>query len=227
MDFEIIHGDALEVMRSMEANSVDAVVTDPPFVVPTQHYASRSVDNKFGRKWSDISPLIGWFDIVAGEVARVLRPSGHFVCFCNADSYPAFYPAVFSRFGHADCLVWDKGKIGMGRGWRKRTEFIVVGRNQDAWFSQVTKSTVLSCPVVPSDQRVHPAQKPVALLREIIGHVTPPGGLVIDPFSGSASTGEAAFLEGRSFIGIEREVEYVAIAEARILEAKRQLGLFA
>ena len=227
MAFEIKHGDCLEVMRGMADNSVDTVVTDPPFVVPTQHYASRSGENKFGRKWSDISPLIGWFDMVTTEVARILRPTGHFVCFCNADSYPAFYPAVFSRFGNADCLVWDKGKIGMGRGWRKRTEFIVVGRNPDAWFSPETKSTVLACPVVPSEKRIHPAQKPVSLLREIIKHTTPPGGVVVDPFTGSGSTGEAAMLEGFEFIGIEMEAEYVAIAEARIVEAQRSLGLFA
>lgn len=73
----------------------------------------------------------------------------------------------------------------------------------------------------------HPTVKPTALMRYLCRLVTPPGGTVMDPFTGSGSTGKAAVLEGFEFIGIEREDEYVAIAEARIVEAQRQLGLFA
>lgn len=73
----------------------------------------------------------------------------------------------------------------------------------------------------------HPTVKPTDLMRYLCRLVTPPGGTVLDPFMGSGSTGKAAKLEGLNFIGIEREAEYVAIAEARIAEAQRSLGLFA
>ena len=73
----------------------------------------------------------------------------------------------------------------------------------------------------------HPTVKPTALMRYLCRLVTPPGGTVLDPFTGSGSTGKAAMLEGFNFIGIEREAGYVAIAEARIAEAQRSLGLFA
>ena len=73
----------------------------------------------------------------------------------------------------------------------------------------------------------HPTVKPTELMRYLVRLVTQPGGTVLDPFTGSGSTGKAAVLEGFEFIGIEREAEYVAIAEARIAEAQRQLGLFA
>lgn len=73
----------------------------------------------------------------------------------------------------------------------------------------------------------HPTVKPTELMRYLVRLVTQPGGTVLDPFTGSGSTGKAAVLEGFKFIGIEREAEYVAIAEARIAEAQRQLGLFA
>lgn len=63
---------------------------------------------------------------------------------------------------------------------------------------------------------VHPTVKPIALMRWLIRLVTPPGGLVLDPFTGSGTTGCAAALEGFEFVGIEREAEYRAIAEARI-----------
>jgi DNA modification methylase len=62
----------------------------------------------------------------------------------------------------------------------------------------------------------HPTVKPVALMRWLVRLVTPPDGLVLDPFCGSGTTGIAATLEGRRFLGIEREAEYVEIARARI-----------
>ena len=62
----------------------------------------------------------------------------------------------------------------------------------------------------------HPTVKPTELMRYLCRLVTPPGGVVLDPFMGSGSTGKAAALEGFRFIGIEREAEYLEIARARI-----------
>ena len=62
----------------------------------------------------------------------------------------------------------------------------------------------------------HPTVKPTDLMRYLCRLVTPPGGTVLDPFMGSGTTGKAAALEGFKFVGIEREAEYVEIAEARI-----------
>ena len=68
----------------------------------------------------------------------------------------------------------------------------------------------------------HPTVKPTALMRYLCRLVTPPGGLVLDPFMGSGSTGKAAMLEGFRFIGCELDPDYVAIARARIEDAQRQ-----
>jgi site-specific DNA-methyltransferase (adenine-specific) len=65
----------------------------------------------------------------------------------------------------------------------------------------------------------HPTVKPTDLMRYLCRLVTPPGGIVLDPFMGSGSTGKAAILEGFQFIGIERDAEYLAIAEARTSHA--------
>lgn len=75
----------------------------------------------------------------------------------------------------------------------------------------------------------HPTVKPTDLMRYLCRLVTPPGGTVLDPFMGSGSTGKAAVLEFFNFIGIEREADYVAIAQARIAYAMqyRQQDLFA
>jgi site-specific DNA-methyltransferase (adenine-specific) len=68
----------------------------------------------------------------------------------------------------------------------------------------------------------HPTVKPTALMQYLCRLVTPSGGTVLDPFTGSGSTGRGAILEGFNFIGIEREAEYVEIARARIAEAERR-----
>ncbi len=63
----------------------------------------------------------------------------------------------------------------------------------------------------------HPTVKPITLMRYLCRLITPPNGLVLDPFAGSGSTGVAALKEGFQFVGIEREAEYVEIARKRIL----------
>jgi site-specific DNA-methyltransferase (adenine-specific) len=73
----------------------------------------------------------------------------------------------------------------------------------------------------PMRTNFHPTVKPTDLMRYLCRLVTPPDGIVLDPFMGSGSTGKAAALEGFSFIGIEREAEYVAIAQARIKHAQQ------
>jgi DNA modification methylase len=65
----------------------------------------------------------------------------------------------------------------------------------------------------------HPTVKPTDLMAYLCRLICPPGGLVLDPFMGSGSTGKAAMLEGFQFVGIEREAEYLEIARARILDA--------
>jgi site-specific DNA-methyltransferase (adenine-specific) len=75
----------------------------------------------------------------------------------------------------------------------------------------------------------HPTVKPTDLMRYLCRLITPPNGIVLDPFMGSGSTGKAAMAEGFRFIGIEREAEYIEIARARIsaeAEKPRQLSLF-
>ena len=72
-----------------------------------------------------------------------------------------------------------------------------------------------SKPIQPTKNN-HPTVKPIALMEYLIKLITPKGGTVLDPFTGSGSTGVACAKLGVNFIGIEKEPEYVKIAEARI-----------
>jgi DNA modification methylase len=80
-------------------------------------------------------------------------------------------------------------------------------------------------PVVPTRRNAHPTVKPIELMRHLVRLVTPAGGCVLDPFLGSGTTALAAEQEGRQWVGIEREAEYVRIAEARLSGWQRGLGL--
>jgi site-specific DNA-methyltransferase (adenine-specific) len=89
--------------------------------------------------------------------------------------------------------------------------------------------------VNPTRQNFHPTVKPTDLMRYLIKLITPPGGTVLDPFTGSGSTGKAAILEGFRFIGCELTEDYVPIIEGRLkhaelkvaeIEAKKEEGLF-
>ena len=73
----------------------------------------------------------------------------------------------------------------------------------------------------------HPTVKPHDLMRYLCRLVTPPGGLVLDPFCGSGSTGRAAVAEGFRFVGVEMDEAYVEIARARISAEQKEAGIFA
>ena len=79
---------------------------------------------------------------------------------------------------------------------------------------------------ITMNKNVHPTVKPLELMKYLVRLVTPKGGLVLDPFMGSGSTGMAAREEDFKFVGIEKEEEYYEIAKARIKNVKPQLKLF-
>ena len=75
------------------------------------------------------------------------------------------------------------------------------------------------------EANTHPTVKPVSLMRWLVRLVTPPNGLVLDPFNGSGSTGVAALAEGMRYVGCEREAEYVEIARRRLESSHAQMEL--
>lgn len=208
----VICGDALAVLRTLADASVAAVVTDPPYFLPAQHYAARK---EWPRSLADLSVLEHFYRDVFAEVRRVLVPRGHCLFFCDAQSYPVFYVVAYRHFTGIAALVWDKGKIGLGAPWRNAHELILACTDSGAELFD-TQGTIIRCPVVPSVDREHPAEKPIELLRRIVALTVPVGGTVLDPFCGSGTTGIAAVAEGRSFIGIEAEAAYVEVARSRI-----------
>lgn len=130
-DATLYHGDCLEILPTLP--KVDAVVTDPPFFMPATHYQSRV---GWQRTWGDTSVLRGYWDSVCQKVVERLNRTGHFLAFCNHESYPVFYPVMYGYFDYLKSLVWDKGHVGLGRVWRNQHELIIAARWNDAEFNE-------------------------------------------------------------------------------------------
>ena len=151
------------------------------------------------------------------ELARLLKPSGHLLVFCHHESYAAFYPYIFAHFPKLVALVWDKGRAGLGRVWRHQHEFVIAARGKQPHEAKGRLFVdVLHHRAPLTRDRRHPAEKPVPLLRELLEATCPAGGLVLDPFMGSGSTGEAALSTGRRFVGIEKDAAYFADTDGHL-----------
>jgi DNA modification methylase len=138
------------------------------------------------------------------------------------------WPANVLLDPEAAAMLDEQTGVSVSRKGTQRT-----GVNGDGWGMTVTgaeyadsggASRFFYCAKAASKERNagleekngHPTVKPIALMRWLVRLVTPPGGIVLDPFTGSGTTGIACGLESLSFIGVEREAEYVAIARARM-----------
>lgn len=197
--------------------SVDAVVTDPPFFMPADHFQSRV---KWQRSWGDVSVLGTFWATTLDSLLPAIKPTGHFLAFCNGDSYPVFYPEMYRRFDKCKCLVWNKGRVGLGRIWRHQHELIIAARWRES-FSDIRGqlyADVITSAATPSKDRQHPVEKPVAMLRPLIEPITPEDGVVLDPFMGGGSTLLAARSLGRRAIGIEIEERYCEVAASRLAQ---------
>lgn len=202
----LVNADCFETLPRIPAESVDVILTDPPYFATAVHYSSRV---EWGRSWTDAEMLGRWFSTLVPEFSRVLKPSGHLLVFCHHESYAAFYPYVFATFPKLVALVWDKGRAGLGRVWRHQHEFVIAARKKKPYEVRGRLFVdVLRHRAPLTRDRRHPAEKPVPLLRELLEATLPAGGTVLDPFMGSGSTGEAALSLGAQFIEVEKDPGY-------------------
>ena len=216
----IYHGDCLEIAPQLPR--MDLLVCDPPFFMPSQHYAARSV---WPKAWGDTAILARWWDGALDVLADRLLDTGSAFLFCDDESYAVFYPACYRRFAALTALVWDKGRIGMGAPWRHTHEFILHCRTATAkWRAGAGESDVLRFKPLPSASRSHPVDKPPSMLRYLIRATTDEGDTVFDPFVGGGSTLVAARDENRLAIGIEIEERYCEIAAKRLQQTDLFVG---
>lgn len=234
-------GDALAVLASLPDASVNAVIADPPYNSGGQFRGDRqgATAEKY-RGWSqnpdgsrreptaqyedftgdtrDQRGYLMWCSLWLAECLRVSRPGSSLLMFTDWRQLPTTTDAIQSGgWVWRGIAVWDKGVGRPMRGrFRNHVEYIVWGTNgplsdpEDIYLSSVFRHA----PPRP-EVREHQTQKPVMLLRELMP-LAPAGGWVLDPFMGAGTTGVAAIVEGRSFIGAELTPHYQRVARERI-----------
>ncbi len=234
--WRVIEGDCLEVLKSMPDGCVDAVVTDPPWKASDGsrvnspagggrtgvakcytdskslrygsigHFSPEAIRECVRVSAADVLVLCGYIEL--GEViAEIGMLRGVFV-WHNTRPTPLPGP-VGAR--DAAFVVWggNATRVRDGRRWKS-----CVFRHGSLQAGCMATERVLN----NDGTAAHPAQEPLELFREIVQPLGP-GALVLDPYTGSGTTGVACVQSGQRFLGVERDPKYAALARRRISEA--------
>jgi adenine-specific DNA-methyltransferase len=205
----VLHGDCIDILRSLKPASVDFVLTDPPYLVRYQSRDGRRVHNDDNAAW--LQPAFT-------QVYRVLKFGSYCVSFYGwnrVDQFVAAWSATgFRIVGH---LVFRKQYASAGKLLRYSHECAYLLAKGNVRPPSQPIADVIDWKY--TGNRLHPTQKPVASLQPLIETFCPVGGLVLDPFCGSGSTLVAAQKLDRSYLGIEIDSEHHATAQARLARA--------
>lgn len=231
---EIFNDDAIRAMQGLETESIDLVLTDPPYGLQP-HTAGRGWGklrkNSINEtQWDNLTDT-DFTDLMEGfmtESFRALKKGGAMVVFCStqktADALTAAEKAglYYKTFG-----VWHKTnplprnmKIDFLHSVEMWGYFIKGAKS--GTFNGECKPVhdFISCPTAVGKERQvgggHIAQKPVKLMEHFVRLLSNRGEIVLDPFMGTGTTGVAALRLGRDFIGVEKDEKYFATAKARL-----------
>jgi len=229
MKNQIIHGDALEELPKLPDNSIDLILTDPPYNISTNNQITRN-GGKFGRA-KNINLSFGEWDYsrlvptdYIDEFARVLKSNGVLCLF-----YDKLYLGIIGLYLQEkyDFQVrhigsWIKtNPAPQARkvNWQSSVEnFLVATANKGSGhhFNYKLGQSPDYFKTSVNYEHLHPTQKPVELFSWIIRYWSFEGDTVLDPFIGSGTTAVSALANGRNFIGIEIDKNYVDMAYKRI-----------
>lgn len=211
------HGDALGALETFPAGSLDAVITDPPYASTGDAASIMKTDDGAVSVPREMQFYEAWVREHLGAWKRALRPTG--AIWMTIDWRGAMcVDQATSRLGLRTPVVgvWNRGGLGMGHLLRKTYECFVVIPMAGFKRRRMDEPDVWTVPWSPANRETeHAAQKPVDLLRRAVALITSPDELIFDPFAGSGTSGCAAILEGRRFIGVEREDHFADLARAR------------
>ena len=212
---EIICGESARVLSAFPSESIDAVITDPPYLGKYRERVGRTLANDDNPK-----AVLSVYD----EIYRVLKPNIYCITFYGwiaiARFAAAWDDAGFRSVGH---IVWPKNyasKAGHTE-YRHESAYVLAKgfpRKPKHPISDVQRWEF-------SGNKEHPAEKAVSVIAPLVRVFSRPGDVVLDPFSGSGSTSVAAALYGRRHIGIELERRYCDLAERRLAGVQRKVGL--
>tara|TARA_Y100001938_G_scaffold148556_1_gene232608 strand:- start:596 stop:1324 length:729 start_codon:yes stop_codon:yes gene_type:complete len=230
--YDLREGDCLDILPTLKPESVDAVITDPPYGVgisAVHKFSTRKRDTgpKYGQEvaegWDESAP-VAW---MAAAVAA-LKPGGAFVVFTDHKAFGTVW-TMCNRAGlkPLQSFHWIKTNAPPNprKNFQSTVEVAVFARKPGKvlhWGGGGATPNHYRAPVAAGlDRTEHPTQKNLDLMRHLVRLLTPTGGLVLDPFGGSGTTAVAAMLEKRRAIIIERDPAYCKISRKRLEQWER------
>lgn len=205
----LYHGDCREILPALPSDSIDMVLTDPPYLV------------SYSGRWGDETEIIkgdsdpSWVLPVFTEVNRVLKPDSLCLSFYgwpHADTFVGCWKSVGLR--PVSAIAFVKNRIGFGRFTRSQHElaYLLAKGNPPRPAHAIEDVLHWERP----EPQVHPNEKPIGAIARIARTYSPPDGLILDPFVGSGTTLVAARNLGRTAIGIEIEERYCEVAALKL-----------
>lgn len=221
-------GNTLDLIKAIPDNSIDCIVTDPPYKINSYGNSGTS-GGMFQKKLTMCGKVFNHNEISVSDYApdlfRVLKSGGHCYIMTNHVNLIEMLNVLTDvGFHFIKCLIWDKGNKIMGQYYMSQFEYIIfLRKGEGVGINNCGTSDIISIPNKKQKQlgsNIHDTEKPVNLMRMLIENSTQEMQTVLDPFMGSGSTGVACRICNRNFIGFEIDPEYYAICESRIGSAR-------
>ena len=218
----LMHGDCLERMKEIPDGSVDMVLTDPPYGIDFQSRMRKDKSKRFKKIANDKKPFIEFIH----EATRCLSKTGCMIIFCRFDSQAEFSEECKKNgLKVKSQIVWDKVSHGMGdlRGATALQHELAIFATKGAYkFPNKRQKSIVTHKRVPAGKMVHPNEKPISLMVDLVSGYTKKGDVILDCFTGVSPVGVACANLDREFIGIEMDDNYFNIAKDRILQGVKQ-----
>ena len=224
-NIKLINGEAIEFMKRMDDESVDMIVTDPPYKVTARGNAGNSggmMKMKLSMqgkifKHNDIKPIE-----YIPEFYRLLKDGSHCYIMTNhVNLQEILNVATDCGFKFIKSLIWNKGNKIMGQYYMSQFEYILFFRKgKGKKINKCGTADILNVPNKKTKgkdgKNIHDTEKPVELMKILIENSSQEGELVLDPFLGVGAVGVACKELNRECIGIELDENYYNIAHNRI-----------
>ena len=231
-DIKLYNSDCLEAMKLLSNESIDLIITDPPYKITARGnggnsggmFQKKEVNNGKVFKVNDLE-IEDWLP----EFYRVLKNGTHCYIMTNNKNITHYLSVIYSSpFHFIKNLIWVKDNKIMGQSYMSQFEYVIMLRKgKHKRINDCGQSDVLQIPNKkiknPEGKTIHDTEKPIKLNEILITNSSNKGEIVLDPFMGIGSCGVACVNTNRNFIGIELDEGYFNIAKERI-ESGDNLG---
>jgi len=233
---KVFNEDCLELLKRIKDNSIDLIVTDPPYQIENTNAGGSSKLSKSIQKMNDQiknKNLVNGFNIeILDQLVRINKNINMYF-FCNKAQIPMYLEYFVNNLGCSfDLIKWVKGNATplFNNKYLSDTEYgVYVRKNGYCNPSNYEDASTLfqeSININDKNKYKHPTIKPLELIRRLIRNSSKTNEIIVDPFIGSGTTAVACILENRKYIGCEIDQDFFRISQERIKEVNCTNNLF-